>query len=168
MDARWRCFPLHPEVPAEGMSLALLFKRSESEIETWAKNFRQTASQIGLPFGPWQKIFNTRLAQELGLWAAERGRGEKFHMAAFQAYFVDERNIARKDVLLELAEAVGLSRDEADGVMEKRVFKDAADKDWAAARTLNITAVPTLVLGENRLVGAQPYEQMLRFVEQSR
>ena len=56
---RWRCFPLHPEVPTEGMLLTKMFNRSPQEIEAWAQGFRKKASRLGLPFGPWQKIFNT-------------------------------------------------------------------------------------------------------------
>jgi predicted DsbA family dithiol-disulfide isomerase len=147
------------------MLLAQLFNKPASEIEGWAQGLRQKASELGLPFGPWQKIFNTRLAQELGLWAAEQGQGNLFHQAAFRAYFVDERNIAAKEVLLQVIEAVGLSPDKAADVIEQRSFKDAIDSDWALARELNITAVPTLILGEQRLVGAVPYEQMVRFVK---
>lgn len=145
--------------------LAQLFHRHPSEIEKWTRSFQQTASQLGLPFGLRQKTFNTRLAQEVGLWAEEQAKGHAFHMAAFKAYFVDEQNLAQKDVLLNMAESVGLSAAEADEVIEKRTFRDAVDKDWALARELNITAVPTLVNGANKLVGDQPYEKMLRFMK---
>ena len=129
------------------------------------QGFRQTASRLGLPFGPRQKTFNTRLAQEVGLWADEQGKGASFHMAAFKAYMADGQNIASKDVLLKLVESAGLSPEKADEIIEKRVFQDAVDKEWAMARKIDITAVPTLVMGKRKLVGAQPYEQMLNFVQ---
>jgi predicted DsbA family dithiol-disulfide isomerase len=165
--ATWRCFPLHPEIPYEGILLSELFNQPALNIEPFIQNIQQTAFQLGLPLSPLKKTFNTRLAQEVGLWAAEQGKGDLFHMAAFKAYFVDEQNLALKDVLMDLVESVGLPSTKADEIIEKRVFRDAVDQDWALSRRMNITAVPTLMLGGKQLVGAQPYEQMARFVSQN-
>ena len=164
MNTAWRGFPLHPEVPAEGLQLARLFNRTEQEIEGWAAGFRQKASELGLPFGRWRNIYNSRLAQEVGLWASEKDKGGRFHKAAFQAYLVDGKNIASKDVLLNLVESVGLPSEEASEVIEKRTYRDQIDQEWTMARKLGITAVPTLVLEGRQLVGAQPYEELVRFI----
>jgi predicted DsbA family dithiol-disulfide isomerase len=86
-------------------------------------------------------------------------------MAAFKAYLVEEQNIALKEVLLNLVESVDLSSVEAVEVIEKRLFSETVEKEWAQARQLNLTAVPTLVLGNQRLVGAVPYEQIVQFVK---
>jgi len=48
------------------------------------------------------------LAQEMGKWAEEKGKGDEFHDAVFRTYFADGKNIAKKDVLLEMAKKVGL------------------------------------------------------------
>ncbi len=144
--------------------LAQLFKQPDTVVETWVHGFQQTASRLGLPFGNLRKTFNSRLAQEVGLWAEKQGKGDLFHLAAFQAYLVGERNIARKEVLLQLVDQVGLSGPAAETIIDQRVFREAVDNDWTLARRLNITAVPTFVMGENRLVGAQPYETIARFV----
>ena len=42
------------------------------------------------------RTYNTRKAQELGLWAMDSGRGDPFHQAAFRAYFVHGRNLAKR------------------------------------------------------------------------
>lgn len=129
---------------------------------------RKTASELGLAFNPGLNIFNTRLAQELGLWAAGQGKGESFHMAVFNAYFVESRNIASKQVLLDIVECVGLPTDDADNVITRRTFRDAVDQDWTLSRKLNITAVPTMIYNGNRLVGAHPYEKMVDLVKNGR
>jgi predicted DsbA family dithiol-disulfide isomerase len=38
--------------------------------------------------------YNSRLAQELGKWVETRGKGDQYHDAVFQAYFVDGKNLA--------------------------------------------------------------------------
>jgi hypothetical protein len=43
-------------------------------------------------------------------------------------------------------------------VLESRSFRSAVDADWQRSASLGITSVPTFVLGEFALVGAQPYD----------
>ena len=38
--------------------------------------------------------------------------------------------------------------------------KDAVDKDWSHSHEMFITSVPTFLINEQRLVGAQPYEAL--------
>lgn len=122
---------------------------------------RSTAGALGLPFGERTRTYNTRLAQELGLWAEDHGAGDPFHMAAFFAYFRDGQNLALLEILLNLAEGVGLARDQAESVLTNRTYKKNVDRDWQESRDKGITAVPTFVMGKHALVGAQPYEALV-------
>lgn len=108
--------------------------------------------------------YNSRLAQELAKWAESKGKGEEFHKAAFRAYFVDCKNIRQVPVLVELSKSLNLSGEEAQRVIEKREFKEAVDLDWARAQEIGITAVPTFVMDEKMVVGAQPYEILEKFL----
>lgn len=154
---QWRAFPLHPEIPEEGLSLERLFAGRPINVDESMRRLRGVAADLGLPFGERKKTFNSRLAQELGLWAESKNRGDPFHMAAFKAYFAEGKNLAEIVVLVDLAESVGLSGEEASHVLAARTFKAAVDADWALARERAITAVPTLLMNGERLIGAQPY-----------
>lgn len=125
---------------------------------------RSTAEELGLPFGARTKTCNSRLAQELGLWAEDLGKGEPFHLAAFQAYFADGLNLAKMVVLLQLARQVGLPEQEAEKIISSRAYRHHVDRDWAESRRKAINAVPTLVLGQHKLVGAQSYQAMVELV----
>ncbi len=124
----------------------------------------KTADDLGLPFGERKRTYNSRLSQELGLWAESKNKGDAFHNAVFRAYFADGKNIAKIPVLLDLAESAGLPRDEAASVLAARTFKAAVDADWALAREKAITAVPTFVMKQEKLVGAQPYDMLERLM----
>ncbi len=128
------------------------------------EHLRVTAEQFGLPFGARTRTYNSRLAQELGLWAEERGKGDAFHRAAFRAYFADGKNLAKLPVLLELADAAGLPEEEAKEVLENRTYREKVDKDWEYSRLHGITAVPTFMMGRQRLVGAQSYQILAEMV----
>jgi len=158
-------FPLHPDTPEEGLLIEQLFAGYPIHLERMRTSLRETAADLGLPFGERDKTYNSRLAQELGCWAGSKDMGDTFHKAVFEAYFAEGKNIAQIDVLVAVAAAVGLPREEAETVLTARAFKSSVDVDWALSRTKGITAVPTCVVHEDVLVGAQPYGEMRRFVE---
>jgi predicted DsbA family dithiol-disulfide isomerase len=162
---RWRAFPLHPETPEEGVSLEQLFAGRSVDIQGIAHQLTRAAADFGLPFKGAETIYNSRLAQELGLWAGSKNGGDKLHSEIFRAYFVEGKNIGSIPVLAELASSVGLSRDEASEILATRAFKAAVDEDWNLAREMRIAAVPTLVMNQGSLVGAQPYEALERLME---
>ncbi|MFQ5917518.1 MAG: DsbA family protein, partial [Candidatus Binatia bacterium] len=84
------------------------------------------------------------------------------------AYFVDNINIAKPEVLLKLVEQVGLPAHEAQMVLETSSFKDAVDVDWKRCMDLGVTGVPTFLLDRFMIVGAHPYEELERFVMRAR
>jgi predicted DsbA family dithiol-disulfide isomerase len=127
-------------------------------------HLRQVAHQLGLPFGDRPMTFNSRRAQELGKWAEAAGRGEAFHRAAFHAYFADGLNIALPSVLTGIAADAGLDPDDAHTVIARGSFAEAVDRDWQRSRALGITAVPTFVKNNRKLVGAQTYQDLVRFI----
>jgi predicted DsbA family dithiol-disulfide isomerase len=162
---RWRAFPLHPDTPEEGLLLEQLFADYPVDIEGMMRRLNKTAADLGLPFGERTKTYNSRLAQELGLWAESKNKGDVFHTAAFKAYFVNGKNIAKIPVLVDLAASVELSGEEAAAVLATRAFKAAVDADWNLSREKAITAVPTFVMNQDKLVGAQPYEMLIKLMD---
>ena len=135
------------------------------DIPSMLDRLKRVAEDLGLPWGTRKMTYNSRLAQELGKWAEEKGRGDEFHDAVFRAYFVDGKNIGKKAVLVELAKKVGLPGKEAGEVLESRAFREAVDADWKLCMQMGITAVPTFMIDHQSVVGAQPYEVLEQFLE---
>ncbi len=121
----------------------------------------------GLPYGERKMTYNSRLAQELGKWAEGKPDGDRLHGLIFRAYFVDNANIAQPEILSKLVEQAGLPVDEARDAMASRTFKEQVDADWERCRKLGITGVPTYVMDDSMIVGAQPYEVLERFIRHS-
>jgi len=162
---KWTAFPLHPETPAEGLTLEQLFAGRPINIDQVLARLTKTAKELGLPFGKREKTFNSRLAQELGKLAEKEQCGEQFHMATFKAYFADGLNIALESTLVAVGTSVGLSAEQIIEAMGKRTFKEAVDEDWKRSYQLGVKAVPTFMLNGMSLVGAQPYEKLVRLME---
>jgi predicted DsbA family dithiol-disulfide isomerase len=153
-------FPLHPETPPEGESLAERYAARGTDPEAMYRRMKTLMDAEGLPYGKRTHTYNSRLAQELGKWADTKPGGGAIHDALFRAYFVDARNIGDVAVLLDVVRAVGLDVEEARAVLTERRFQDAVDGDWAKSHQYGVTGVPTFVAGRLGVVGAQPYEML--------
>jgi len=160
-------FPLHPETPAEGSSLAEMYAKRGLDPEAMYARMKGLMDAEGLPYRRRTHTYNSRLAQELGKWADTQPGGEAIHDKLYRAYFVDSRNIGDPDVLVEIAQSVGLPAEEARAVLDERRFKDAVDADWAKSHQYGVTGVPTFVAARHGVVGAQPYEVLEQLVEKA-
>ncbi len=109
--------------------------------------------------------YNDRPAQELAKWADSGLDGMRLHLAIYQACFVDYKNIGKADNLLSLVKQAGLSEQEACKILNEKVMKEAVDDDWLSSKKAGITSVPTFMVGKNRLLGAQSYTDLSKFVE---
>lgn len=166
----WTHFPLHPEIPQEGLELSELFAGREADLDAMRTRLEALMAEAGLPYGDRTRTYNSRLAQELAAWAVEQNDAADddrdpssaatppIHDALFRAYFVDDRNLADPEVLVSVAESVGLPGDGARTVLDERRFRDAVDRDWERSRRLGIRGVPAYVAGRYLVLGAQPYE----------
>lgn len=157
---QWIPFPLHPETPEDGLTLEELFAGRNIDIDKARERLRQVARELGLPLGERTKTYNSRLAQELAKWAESKGKGDEFHKAVFDAYFVAGKNIGKANELVLVSKSLGLPDEEARQVLELRSFKEAVDTDWSRCRASGITAVPTFVIEHQGVVGFQPYEAL--------
>jgi len=167
VQIKWVHFPLHPDTPQEGRSLEDLFAGRGYDIPKMQAQMRARMEAEGLPYGTRTMTYNSRLAQELGAWADTQPGGDAIHDALFRAYFVDARNIGDPEVLVEIAQSVGLDAQQAREVIEKRTHKAAVDADWNKSHQYGVTGVPTFVVGRHGVVGAQPYEALEALLKQA-
>jgi len=165
IQIRRRMFPFRADTPKEGLSLNACFSGDPLVVEERRRNLEETAKSLGLPFCLPETIYNSRSAQELGVWAESKGKGDAFLQGLYTAYFVDSKNIANISVLSEIAASVGLPIEDIEKVLKTESFKERVDGDWARAKKLNILVLPTFLLGGDRLVGAQPYRKLQQLME---
>lgn len=166
MQLRWRVFPLHPETPQEGRELSELFAGREAMIHDMQIRLQQVAAAEGLPLTERRRTYNSRLAQELGKWAEEQGKGDQFRHAVYSAYFVDGVNIALHEELLRISKSAGLPMHKAREALTERSQAAAVDADWQRAMDLRITAVPTHLYQGRRVAGFADYDDFERLISE--
>ena len=162
-NCRYRPFPLHPETPAEGQSLEQLFG-AQMDIPAAMARLTQVAESLGLPFGQRSHTYNSRNAQELGLWVADQKKFKVYVDAVYRAYFVNGINIAKPEELLKIIATIDLNVDEAKRVLQEKSYAALLDRDLESAISSGIKAVPTLKCDGRELVGFQSEEMYTAFL----
>jgi predicted DsbA family dithiol-disulfide isomerase len=166
LKIKWVAFPLHPETPEQGQSLAELFAGRQVDLDAVRMRLKTAADEANLPLTDRNMTYNSRKATELGKWAEKLGTGEAYHDAVFRAYFADGLNIADITVLNQICKNLGLDPVEAQTVISKKTYKNAVDEDWEYSLKIGIGAVPTFVFQGRRVEGAQSYDILKRLVNQ--
>lgn len=164
IDVLFTHFPLHPETPEAGLTLEQLFAGRSIDVAAAKMKMSRLMAEEKLPYGERVMTYNSRRAQELAKWVTAKGGAISIHDSLFQAYFVDGRNIANIDTLVEIARVTGESAEEAHDVLTKGTFAQQVDRDWQRSRQLDITGVPTFLVGQHLLVGAQSYHALVQLL----
>jgi predicted DsbA family dithiol-disulfide isomerase len=160
LNVKFTHFPLHPDTPAEG--------KRRSAVAARDARMKGLMEQEGLPYNSERGMtYNSRLAQELAKWAESKGKGYEIHDPLFRAFFVEGKNIGDREVLADIVKQLDLPADEAMDALVSRSFKEAVDDDWRRCAQIGVTAVPTFVIGDYGLVGAQPYNELERLVSKA-
>jgi predicted DsbA family dithiol-disulfide isomerase len=169
-ELHFQPFELNPTMPAEGADIVqYIAGKYGIGAEQIARNqaaIRARGAEVGFAFGPRERVWNTFDAHRLLHWAGLQGKQRELKHALLQAYHGDGRNPGARDVLLELAGAIGLDVDAAREVLDGGRYGDevrAAEAMWQQA---GIHSVPSIVINDRHLIqGGQPpevFEQALR------
>jgi predicted DsbA family dithiol-disulfide isomerase len=166
-------FELNPTMPPEGADLTEYltskFGMPAEQLAAAQARIAERGAAEGFAFGERTRIWNTFDAHRLLYWAGAEGppgSQRALKHALVTAYHGQGRNPGAHDVLLELADHVGLSVDRAREVLEHGEFAEEvrqAERFW---QDLGIHSVPAVVIDRKHLIsGGQPsqvFEQALR------
>jgi len=155
IEDKWLPFEIHPDTPLEGVRWADYFPGMNPE--GFFRQLDTRGKPMGVRFGPQPLMSNSRKAMEGGEFASIHGRYEAYHAAIFRAFFTDCRDIGNRDVLVDVAQTVGLDRQAFAAALDSRIYFSRLEDTTRLARERGITSAPTfLVKGYGTITGAQP------------
>jgi len=126
--------PPQPILDPEGEEYRLRWERIEGEDLKLGISLKR----------PWIVPW-TRKAHELAFHARERDSHEEIHEALFRAYLIENRDIGRVDVLVEIARTAGLDPLEAKAVLDVDRYRGEVDRARAKGLSAGCTAPPALM-----------------------
>jgi predicted DsbA family dithiol-disulfide isomerase len=152
----WKGFQIHPEYPATGILVeqrAAQFGKERYQA-IW-RNITAMAEGIGLAMRQPHVLTNSLLALEATEYAKDEGKASEFSRAMYQAYFQDGQNIGEIEVVLDIAQQVGLDAAVVREHVQAGTYSERLKTAQQEAHTLGVSGVPTFIVGPAQIVGAQ-------------
>lgn len=161
VDVVWQPFELRPE-PTPTLQPEGAYLQS-----TWREVVYPAAERMGVPIvlpdvspQPY-----SRLAFEGYQFAAEHGLGQRWTERMFRAFFVAQRDIGQLDVLADVAADLGFDGDAFRSALQSGRYTETHQRALKRADELNITAVPTFLVGDRRIEGMASVEQLVQLID---
>jgi len=168
VEVIYRSFELNPDAPKvnnNSIHEAIAAKYGISVEEAKLNNdgiVRQAAS-LGLEYNFDTLILTNSLdAHRLIHFAKDFNKMQEMTEALFKAYFTDSKNISDIDALGDIANGIGLNKEEAIRFLNSDKYKNEVREDEVLARKYGITSVPTFIFNDKfKVTGAQPEDVFL-------
>lgn len=173
VDIKFHPFELNPNMAEEGQNLRehIMEKYGISEQQSADNRARlvEAGDELGFVFNftDDSRMQNTFKAHQLIHFAAENDLEEEMKLSLFSAYFTDGKDVNDLGVLIELAEAVGLDRSEAEKVLKSEKYAQAVREEETIWMQRGIQSVPTFVIGNQGVAGAQDPATLAAFISQA-
>lgn len=169
----WHPFELNPAMGDKGQHLREhLNEKYGTTVEESVlarQNLAQLGGEVGFQFNFYDemRIYNTRKAHQLLLWASGEGKQFDLEMKLFEAYFSEKKDVSSSAQLIECAKQVGLDPEIAEMVIHDQGWAESVahtERQWVEA---GIHAVPAFIINQKHLIsGAQTPEILMSALEQ--
>ena len=159
---QWHSYELRPAIARP------ISEEYRKKILAGRPRFEATAkAQYGLTINPGPFGIDTSRSHIGGKYAESQGVGPAYHEAVMAAYWKDAHDISDDDVLIDVAEGIGLERESFVAALDDPIYANEHRQDVQQAFQYGLNGVPASVLNNRYLVsGAQPYEAFVNVVEQ--
>jgi len=176
-DLHFQPFELNPDMGPEGQDidehLGQKYGATPEQTAQTRDAIRERGEAVGFRFNMDRRsrIYNTFDAHRLLYWAAEEGRQLPLKHALFRAYFTDGENPGSHEVLVRLADEVGLDRERAAQILASDAYAEETRDQQRFYLEQGIHSVPAIIVNDKYLIqGGQPpevFEQALRTIAAS-
>lgn len=174
IEVIWKSFQLDPKIPevATESYTDYLVKRkgmAVEQVQGMLSNVTQMATQVGLDYHLDQSIIvNSLKAHQLIQFAKLKNLGSEAEERLFKAFFIEGKNIADTETLVQLGKDFGLDESEIKANLEDEKYKYEIAQDIQEAQNIGVTGVPFFVFDRKYAVsGAQPAEAFLETLNKS-
>jgi len=151
-------FELNPEMPEEGEAIASYFKRrqgwSQETLHNYQESLVKTAQSTGviIDFSKRTHYYNSRKAHKLMHWAEQFNKQTAVNESLIEAYFKQGLDISNTDVLLDIAEQLGMDRISTQNALSSRQLAQALEKKIERQKAFKLHSIPAFIINEDTLI----------------
>lgn len=160
LTLQWRAFQLNPDIPTQGMDRQLYLQLKFGSAAGAERIYREIKAvgdeeDLAFAFEDIRRTPNTVECHRLIRFAGMNGRQDALVEALFSAYFLAGEDIGAPEVLLSVAESVGLDPAETQAFLDSDLEAEAVRAEDREARRGGLQGVPTFIVnGKYALSGA--------------
>lgn len=161
VDVRWHPYQLDSTLPPEGKDRATYLNEKfggAERAEAAYERVRQAGREEGIPFA-FEKIEvspNTLDAHRLILWSRSDDLQDDVVERLFRAYFVEGRNLAKSETLVQISAEAGMQSDLVEQLFETDSDLAKLKRQIEQASEMGVTGVPFFIIdGRFALAGAE-------------
>lgn len=154
----WKAFELKPEGEEQPAQSPETLARYKAIIESLSKRY-------GIEMKWNDQSEHSRLGLEGAKFAEEQGLVNEYHDAVFAAQFQQSKNINDIEVLVSLAEQIGLDPITFREAVTSRKYQQDVLKECNEAHELGIHSIPCFIVENRALFGAQGYDALVHLID---
>ncbi len=174
VEVEYHSFELAPDTPVDfdGSPIDYLSQRKGmpvAQVEQMLARVTEVAHSVGLEYD-YAAVHqtNTIKAHELMHFAKAHGKQAEMKERLLSAYFVEGKHVGRIEDLADLAQEIGLDRDETHHALTAETYLADVKADVAQAQAYGINGVPFYVIdGKFGISGAQDPETFVKVLQQA-
>jgi predicted DsbA family dithiol-disulfide isomerase len=173
VEIEWQPFELNPDMPAEGEELrahvARKYGSSKADSDKARDNIAQAGAEYGFNFNYFDgmKIVNTLDAHVLLDYAHQIGVQTELKMRLFSAFFTENKDVSKRDVLIKEAESVGITAEQSQMALSDDELRSRVKTLEAQWEKMGVSGVPTVIFNStSALTGAQPKETFKQVLQE--
>jgi predicted DsbA family dithiol-disulfide isomerase len=166
LKANWCLLEIHPETSPQGEPVSSLNYPAEAWKRMMA-TLRQMAEEENLPLREHNFTTNSRSALQLAEAAKTFGPAVfyRLHARLFEAFFCAGLNIGDRDCLRGLALDAGMTEAQITSAWQDEAVSKRLQHYLKMAQQLRVQATPTFFIGQRRLDGVVPVDQLVAAAE---
>lgn len=160
-ELEWKPFEIHPETPLDSIDLKEFYP--SEKLKTMKDYLGNFGSDVDISINN-TCLSNSRLSLQAGEFAKIHEMFTVFQQEVFRTYFGEGKDIGKKDVLLEIAEKIDINKEELITYFNSPKAVEKIKKSTQEAIDLGIKGVPTFIIGNEVVVGAQQTDTLRKVI----
>ena len=168
VEVEFKSFELDPNAErdvkmSQDEMLMKKYNMSAEQVKSSNNQLTAQAKAEGLEYHLEQTVLtNTFDAHRLMQYAASKGKGTEMNERLFFAHFTESKHLGNREILVELAEEIGLDKKETAEMLESQLYTAEVRTDEQEGSLLGVRGVPFFVIDRKYgISGAQPTEVFL-------
>eukprot|EP01126_Amoeba_proteus_P037901 TRINITY_DN3928_c0_g1_i6.p1 TRINITY_DN3928_c0_g1~~TRINITY_DN3928_c0_g1_i6.p1 ORF type:complete len:234 (-),score=37.75 TRINITY_DN3928_c0_g1_i6:38-739(-) len=168
-EVEWHPFLLNTSIPKEGLTLSDYFRKNYGRVinvNDIFQHLKAAGQRCGIDFKQTEKVFPTIDSHRLIDYSKQKQKHEEVVELLFKEHFENSKALNDIDMLLEVAEKVGLDVEETkEYLTSQNGVRSVLEQDYKFKSTNAVRGVPYFIFSnslgkQSTLSGAQPPEQI--------